>query len=340
MSRALIVHRAGPGITVQDAGRPGYLAFGLSRGGAADRLALAEGAALLRQDPGLAALELATMGGEFEATQDMRIALTGAPMRASIDGAKIAWNASHLLPAGSRLSIGAAEAGSYGYLHIGGGIATDATLGSRGTHLAAHIGTAVTGGTSLTITPDTRPEDTGQVLDATTRFDGGTLRVVPGPQTDFFSPAEQARFEAMSFRRDTRGNRMGVRLLCEGNGFHSDAGLSVLSEVIVPGDIQITGDGSPFILLGECQTTGGYPRIGSVLPCDLPIVAQARPGATLRCRFITLEEAVEAERRDASQRKGLRNRLRPLIRDPHRIHDLLSYQLISGVTAGDDLERS
>ncbi len=340
MSRALIVHRAGPGVTVQDAGRAGFLAFGLSRGGAADRLALAEGAALLRQDPDLAALELATMGGEFEATQDMRIALTGAPMRASIDGARIAWNASHALPAGARLSIGAAEAGSYGYLHLGGGIATEATLGSRSAHLAAHIGAAVTGGTSLPIAPDARPEDVGQVLDASTRFDGGTVRIVPGPQTDFFSAAEQARFEAMRFRRDTRGNRMGVRLLCDGDGFHSDAGLSVLSEVIVPGDIQITGDGSPFILLGECQTTGGYPRIGSVLPCDLPIVAQTRPGATLRCRFITLEEGVEAERRDATHRRGLRNRLRPLIRDPHRIPDLLSYQLISGVTAGDDLERS
>ena len=340
MTRALIVHRAGPGMTVQDAGRPGYLAYGLSRGGAADRLALAEGATLLRQDDGFAAIEMATMGGEFEATEDMRIALTGAPMRASIDGARIAWNASHLLPAGARLSIGACETGSYGYLHLGGGIATTPTLGSRGAHLAAHIGAAIPGGASLGVGPDPRPGDIGQVLDANARFDGGTIRVVPGPQTDFFSMTEQARFGAMTFRRDTRGNRMGVRLLCDGDGFHSERGLSVLSEVIVPGDIQITGDGSPFVLLGECQTTGGYPRIGSVLPCDLPIVAQARPGAPLRCRFVTLEEGVEAERRAGTHRKGLRNRLRPLIRDPHRIHDLLSYQLISGVTAGDDLDRS
>ena len=132
---------------------------------------------------------------------------------------------------------------------------------------------------------------------------------------------------------------MGVRLLCDGEGFHSEAGLSVLSEVIVPGDIQITGDGSPFVLLGECQTTGGYPRIGSVLPGDLPRVAQARAGDTLRCQFVTLEEAVEIERREATHRQSLRQKLRPLVRDPHDIADLLSYQLVSGVTAGDDLER-
>ncbi len=340
MTRALVVHRAGPGVTVQDMGRPGHLSNGLSRGGAADRLALAEGAAILRQDESLAALEMATMGGEFEATEDMRFALTGAPMRASIDGTRIAWNASHILATGARLSIGAADQGSYGYLHLGGGIATKTMLGSRSVHLAGGVGEPVQLGSSLTIGADPKSSDAGQILDTSPRFDGGTVRVIPGPQTGFFSDSERARFEAMQFRRDTRGNRMGVRLLCDGDGFHSEAGLSVLSEVIVPGDIQITGDGSPFILLGECQTTGGYPRIGSVLPCDLPIVAQARPNDLIRCRFVSLEDAVEAERREATFRKGLRNRLRPLVRDPHRIPDLLSYQLISGVTAGDDFERT
>ena len=339
MTRALIVHRAGPGVSVQDAGRPGYLADGLSRGGGADRLALAEGAAILRQDPSCAALEMAGMGGEFEATEDMRIVLTGAPMRANIDGARIVWNASHTLPAGARLSIGAAESGSYGYLHLGGGLAAPTTLGARSAHLAAKIGEELRPGTQLSVAPDPRPGDTGRVLDVPSRFEGGTIRVVPGPQTGFFSPVERERFTSIAFRRDTRGNRMGVRLLCDGDGFHSDAGLSVLSEVITPGDIQITGDGSPFVLLSECQTTGGYPRIGSVLPCDLPRVAQVRPGDTLRCTFVTLEEAVEAERRAANHIRTLRNHLRPLVRDPHTMHDLLAYQLISGVTAGDDLER-
>lgn len=336
MTRVLIVHRAGPGVTVQDGGRPGYLAFGISRGGAADPLALAEGAALLRQSGSFAALEMAAMGGDFEATEDMRIALTGAPMRASLDGSRLTWNASHLLPAGARLSIGPTETGSYGYLHLGGGLEVPELLGARSTHLAGGLGQPVEAGASLAVGPDTRAGETGLVLDAGGRFEGGTLRIVTGPQTGFFSADERARFEAMTFRRDTRGNRMGVRLLCDGDGFQSEAGLSVLSEVIVPGDIQITGDGSPFILLGECQTTGGYPRIGSVLPCDLPRVAQARPNDPIRCRFVTLEEAVDAERREATNRATLRNRLRPLIRDPHRIHDLLAYQLISGVTAGDD----
>ena len=339
MTRALVVHRAGPGLTLQDEGRPGYLAYGLSRGGAADRLALAEGAALLGHAGPHSALELAGMGGEFEVTTDARIALTGAPMRASIDGHQVVWNACHALPKGARLFIGGATCGSYGYLHVGGEFDLPEVLGAQSTHLAAGIGGLITPGTRLPLGQDPKSAQVGHQLDTDPRFEGGTVRIIAGPQTALFGPDQLVRFTSTEFRRDTRGNRMGVRFLPDGAGFESEAGLSVLSEIITPGDIQITGDGTPFVLLGECQTTGGYPRIGSVLPCDLPRVAQARPGAALRFRMVSLEEAVEAERREQERRKGLRRQLRPLIRDPHDIHDLLSYQLISGVTAGDDLER-
>ncbi|MFO7757282.1 MAG: biotin-dependent carboxyltransferase family protein, partial [Roseovarius sp.] len=260
MSRRLIVHEAGPGLSVQDMGRPGYLAFGLSRGGAADRQAMAEGAALLHQDQGLAVLEMAGMGGSFEVSEDTRIALTGAPMRASINGAPLVWNASHPLPAGSRVGIGAATRGVYGYLHLGGGIDATDRLGARSAHLAAGIGGPVVTGAELPLGEDRAGGATGLTLPEDTRFDGGELRVVPGFQAGFFPEDEIARFEATLFTRAARGNRMGVRLDPDGAGFASDAGLSVLSEVIVPGDIQITGDGTPFVLLAECQTTGGYPR--------------------------------------------------------------------------------
>lgn len=335
MSRALIVHRTGPGVTVQDLGRPGYLAYGLSRGGAADRLAMAEGAALLGQDENLAALEMAGMGGEFEATEDLRIALTGAPMPASVDGARVAWNASHLVPKGARLNVGAAEVGSYGYLHIGGGVDAPLVLGGRCAHLAAGIGASLKKGDRLPVGLDCK-DQIGMKIAPEERFGGGTVRIVPSLQTELFPEDERARFEMTAFHRDMRGNRMGVRFEPDGEGFVSAAGLSVLSEIIVPGDIQITGDGTPFVLLSECQTTGGYPRIGSVLPADLPKVVQARPGETLQFVFISLDEAVAVQQRDADFKKSLSKRLAPLIRDPSSISDLLSYQLISGVTAGDD----
>lgn len=337
MTRVLIVHRAGPGLTIQDGGRPGYLAYGLSRGGVADRLALAEGAALLGQPASHAAIEMPGMGGQFEASQDMRIALTGAKMRAMLDGTPLVWNASHLLPKGAVLDIGPVTSGAYGYLHLGGGIATEPVMKARAAHLTAGLGGVIAAGTHLPVGPD-QGTRTGLYLPQDDRFAGGTLRVVESLQTQFFPPEQLETFTNTTFIRDTRANRMGVRLPSDGPGFHVDGGLNVVSEIIVPGDIQVTGDGTPFVLLSECQTTGGYPRIGTVLPADLPRVAQAPAGAKLRFRFVPLPEAVEIEAKFRKHLKDLPRSLEPLVRDPHDISDLLSYQLISGVTAGTDLD--
>ena len=105
---------------------------------------------------------------------------------------------------------------------------------------------------------------------------------------------------------------------------------------MVAGDIQMTGDGAPFVLLPECQTTGGYPRIATVLPDDLPMVAQAGQGVALNFRFVERADAVAAHRPLNQRYADLKRSLQPLLRDPHDIRDLLSYQLISGVVSGEE----
>lgn len=330
----LRILRTGPAASVQDMGRPGLLGQGLSQGGAADPLALTEGAALLRQDPGLAALEMGGMGGDFEATGPVRFALTGAPMAAALDGTPLAWNASHRMQAGQRLSIGAARSGVYGYLHLGGGIATDPLLGSRAVHLMAGLGRAAQAGDLLPAGPD-QNSGTGLVLAAEGRFQGGELRIVESFQSHLFPQAVRARFADTAFRRGSRANRMGVEMVSDGEGFAAEGQLNILSEVIVPGDVQMTGGGKPFVLLRECQTTGGYPRIGTVLPCDLPIAAQAQAGAGLRFRWISLQEGLEIQARYEKSLQALPGACTPLVRDPAAIRDLLSYQLISGAVSAD-----
>lgn len=335
MTAALRVHRVSPGATLQDYGRDGYLAYGLSRGGAADRLALAEGAALLRQDPGLAALELPGSGGVFEATADIRIALTGAPMRAQVEGTLLAWNASHRLAKGVRLEIGAMLAGSYGYLHVGGGFDTAPLLGSRSAHLAAGVGGPVRAGDELPLGAD--PKDlTGMTFAADRRFEGGVIRLVASLQTDLFDAETRDRFASTAFVRDARANRMGMRLTSDGAGFSAMGGLNILSETIVPGDIQVTGDGTPFLLLAESQTTGGYPRIGTVIPADLAKAVQTPANGRLNFQFVTRDEALRAEERSRAYVRDLPKSCIPLVRDPALMRDLLSYQLISGAIAGGE----
>ena len=295
MSDHLIVRSIGPAAAIQDLGRPGFMSVGLTRGGASDPTALHEGAALLRQAPSSAVLEMAGMGGVFEASTKIRIALTGAVMDASIDGVSVQWNASHSVSAGSILKIGAMRQGNFGYLHVGGGFNTPSYLGTRGCHLSAGLGRLIQAGDQLPIGED-KGKDAGCHLVPEQRLDGGKIRFVRSMQSNKFDDATMTRFTKTKFRRDPRGNRQGIRMDFVGESFQSGGQLNIVSEVTIAGDIQITGDGTPFVLMHECQTTGGYPRIGTILPCDLNKVAQAPVGSLLRFELLTLEEgsAVQA----------------------------------------------
>ena len=212
----LLVHQVGPACTLQDQGRTGFLDRGLSRSGAADQLALHEGAALLGQSPDCAAVEMAGMGGTFEATEPVCIALTGAPMQASIDGVPIAWNASHSVTPGQKLTIGAAKQGTYGYLHVGGGIDAPLFLGSRSTHLTAKVGRALQASDLLPIGPYSG--SAGMKLQTEDRFSGGTLHMVASFQTTLFDQETLDRFTRTLFHRGTRANRMGMQLESDGEG--------------------------------------------------------------------------------------------------------------------------
>lgn len=335
----LTIEQAGPGLTVQDLGRPGWQAQGLPTGGAADPLALLEGATLLGVNPTDAVIEMMGMGGTFRVSEGTRIALTGAVMQADIDDTPIPHNATHFLPAGAQLSVRSAQQGLHGYLRFAGGITIDPIMESRATHLTAGIGAPLQPGDNLPLGPDPDRMRAPQKLPASDRFSGGPIRIMPGPQTDFFDDAVRAAFCATAFRRSQSGNRQGIRLDHDGDSFGTTGGLTHVSDLIVPGDIQITGEGVPYVLLAECQTIGGYPRIGSVIPADLPKIAQAAPGTPLRFQFLTVAEADATVVSQAEQLRALTKSCQPMIRDPHDIADLLRYQLISGATPGDDLER-
>lgn len=333
----LKIIRADGIVTVQDMGRPGHLAQGLSRGGAMDRRALLEAAALLGHRAPLAGLEMAGTGGMFAVTQPLRIALTGAPMRAALDDAPLRWNTSHLIAPGQHLRVGSAQSGTYGYLVPAGGIATPEWTGSRSAHLSIGVGALCAQGTELTLGEDPDPDRPARTLPPDARFEGGTIRVMDGPQTALFDDAVIAEFYATPFARGARGNRQGVQLEADAQ-FTSSHAAGLASDLIGPGDVQMTGDGVPYVLMAECQTVGGYPRIGRVLPTDLPRIAQAAPGVALRFERASVETARALHRSEARQLQDIAVHCKLLIRDPAAIPDLLSYQLIGGVTRGDELE--
>ncbi|WP_208354415.1 biotin-dependent carboxyltransferase family protein [Pseudaestuariivita rosea] len=321
---------AGPALTLQDLGRPGYVQQGVAPGGAADPLAILEATALLSVFQPVTAIEMPLIGGAFRTNAPIFFALTGAPMQARIDDQPILWNASHWLQAGQTLQIGSVTQGTYGYLSITGTLQVPPILNSRSNYRSIKPRPPLTAGDTLEVIP-AQPQPPLR-LPQPDRFDGGCIRVMPGPQSDLFPQAERDRLAGTAFTRSPQANRQGVRLDHDGPGFLPESSATLASDFIKCGDVQITGDGAPYVLLADCQTIGGYPRIGTVVQDDIPKVAQAPAGAPLNFQWLDTDAADALYQPMSAQLRRIRDQVKPLIRDPRDISDLLSYDLISGVT--------
>jgi len=289
---------AGMHASVQDLGRPGLQRAGVAEGGALDPRALHEGAALLGHPPDRAALEMTVVGGRFRAFGGaVRLAVTGAPCPVRVDGVAVGWRTAFTLDEGSELAIGKVEGGVYAYLHLAGGIDVPPVLGSRSTHLRAGFGGL-----------DGRAVRTGDVLYPATATDSREVavfagekqpplelvRVLWGVHAEEFDEAERARFLATAFRVSARRDRMGVRLEGAERPFTPARGLTLISDAVVSGDIQVPGDGTPIVLLADRQPTGGYPRLATVITADLPAFAQLPTGAAIRFALVEPDAAVAA----------------------------------------------
>ncbi len=324
-----------PGATIQDQGRLGFLRFGVTGSGALDGFALAEGQALLRNEPGDAALEFAQSGGRFRAVSRIWVATSGAEMALRLNGEAVSWRQSLLLLAGDVLEIAAAREGVYGYLHVPGGFQTDIVLGSRSTHLRAGFGHVPAPGQTL-IAGDPARELAPQGLQRPEYFDQRVLRLMWGPQSHYFSKAERERFLAAEFEVGRMRDRMGMQIIPDSGPLHALEGLTIASDAINPGDIQVTGDGTPTVLLADRGSSGGYPRIGVLATADIPAMVQLRTGTRFRFEVVERAEAVEALAELQRKMNGLTRKMVATIRDPRDIGDLLAYNLIDGVLRGDE----
>lgn len=324
MKARLRVEVPGMLTTVQDLGRVGYEHMGVPPSGAMDPGALRMANALVGNAPNSAALEFTVLGGRltvldadcaiaFAGTATLHIAATGAlPARALTP-----WQ-SHRLPAGATLTIGPLERGVRGYLAVGGGIAVTPVLGSASTLTRARLGgldgRALARGDVLG-TGDSRSRFPRRWLAA--RDTGWFYRdepvgIVLGPQQDHFAPAEIERFLGATYCLAPQSDRMGLRL--EGPAIAHAKGADIITDPIAAGSIQIPGAGQPLIAMNDRQTTGGYPKIATVISADLPRLAQMRPGQ--RVRFEPLEPAQAVQRwRDYSD--WIRDREAAVRADPN-----------------------
>ncbi|CCG39811.1 5-oxoprolinase subunit C family protein [Magnetospirillum molischianum] len=343
MSPSLDVLRPGPRTSLQDLGRTGWRAMGLPVSGAMDRIGLRLANALVGNPQNEGCLELTLSGPLLRIeTDSVRIAIAG-PARLTLTTARgeqrtLSPDRSWRLGRGDLLEIGPIIGSAVAYLAVEGGFAIDPVLGSLSTHLGAGLGPL--GGRALGpgLLPLRRAE-AGSGPDLTlTRplpYGDGPIRVIPGPQAEAFTEASLATLLSSCYRVGMRSDRMGMRL--EGPKLVHRAGADIVSDGIVAGCLQVSGDGGPILLLADHQTTGGYAKIATAISADLPRLGRAAPGDRLFFQAVTVEQA-EAARRD--QERALLTGLNALapVAEVGRIDLSALYraELISGVVTGDD----
>ena len=291
----------GPLATVQDPGRPGYQRYGVSVSGAMDGYALALGNLLLGNDEGAAALEITFGGAEFEFVQDAVFAVTGGDLGVTLAGAPAPMWQTVPASAGDRLAFTGPILGLRAYLNVAGGFDVPRALGSLATHTGSRLGgfegRALAAGDELRFGEcSSRPAERKAPARLIPAYgDDITLRVVGGPQEDAFTAEGTETFYASAYTLTDRSDRMGARL--DGPVIEAvDGRYDIVSDAVPRGSVQVPGDGKPIILLADRQTTGGYAKIGVVAAADLPLLAQAAPGTTIRFVSVTVEEAEQTAR--------------------------------------------
>lgn len=254
-------------------------------------------------DGSSAGIEFTTAGLAFQVEGgDLGVGLDGGAFSLRRNGEPVSWPARMVLADGDEVDVTPGAAGNYGYLRFDRELAINPVMGSRSTSsiagLGGYQGRALKEGDRLDFAAplEAVPEETGIVP---ARLVDGPIRVTWGLHADRFTPALRERFAEATFRISGQIDRMGARLV-DGTGvFTEQAALSLVSDAIVPGDIQVLGDGTPIVLLRDHQPTGGYPRIATVIGADLDRFVQLRPGSDVRFEPVTLERAHAALRGEA-----------------------------------------
>jgi biotin-dependent carboxylase-like uncharacterized protein len=306
----LVVTAIGPASSVQDGGRFGAQRYGLVPSGAMDRLALAAANCLVGNEQFAAAIEIGPLGATFTARDGaVRVALAGAARGADIAKRPVAFDTSMTLADGESLNLGFARGGTFSYLAVEGGVRGEPMFGSLAVNARAGLGSPyprpLQAGDKLQVAAASGAVERAIDLPAVTE---GPIRVLMGPQDDEFGNARQLFLDS-EWKISATSDRMGYRL--EGPVIKHLHGHNIVSDGTVNGSIQVPGNGAPIVLMPDRGTSGGYPKIATVITADFGRFAQTSAGRGFRFKAVSMAEAQDEARKFAELLRTL----------PGRIHD-------------------
>jgi len=317
--------RAGFLTSVQDLGRTGFRESGVSLGGALDPHALRVANLLAGNEESAAGLEITFGGLRLRFTEDRIVVWGGGNFNARIGSTSLPAGHPALVRAGEEFSIDSPTCGCRAWLAISGGIDVPLVLGSRSGDLRAGFG-GVKG----------RPVRDGEEFPLGENLPGAkalieklgrekiarwkpahdwsntarrapALRYLAGVDSGRFVESAIQSLKGDEFFVSPDSDRMGIRL--DGPLLERCQDVDLLSEAVAPGTVQVPPSGKPILLLNDCQTIGGYPKIAHVITVDLPIAAQLCPGDRVRFSEVSIADAhallLERERNLEQFRRGL-----------------------------------
>jgi antagonist of KipI len=299
------VHVTKPGLltTVQDQGRWGFQALGVPVAGPMDPSSHRLANVMVGNPGDAATIEVTFVGPELVFEGEQLVAIAGAQFEMSLDHQPAPSTGAFVVAAGATLRFGRRLRGTRAYLAVAGGIATPNVFGSRATHLPSAMGgvdgRALKAGDRLPCGPVQNPLAAAAVArmlpegTASGLPDGqARLRVLPGPQTDRFSAGALDALQSAPYRIAANSNRMGFRL--DGPPLAHAHGPEVISDATPLGVVQVPASGQPILLMADRQTTGGYPKLATVITADIGLAGQLGPGDTIAFAVCSPREAMAA----------------------------------------------
>jgi KipI family sensor histidine kinase inhibitor len=296
--RQITVMKPGLLTTIQDRGRWGHQAFGVPVSGPMDEVSYRLANTIVGNPSGAAVLEATVTGPELRIETESIMAVTGADLGISLDGSPLALNAAILCPAGCTIRCGERRNGARAYIAFDGGIGTPPVLGSRATHMVSELGgiagRPLKADDVIPLQPRSpasarpKPRAAGPIA-----MGGARLRVLLGPQDEFFAPAALETLQQTRFTITAQSDRMGYRLAGRAR-IERAAQQEMISDATFVGAIQVPPSGDPILLMADRQTTGGYPQIATVITADLPLAGQLAPGDWVEFQLCTRAEAIAA----------------------------------------------
>jgi biotin-dependent carboxylase-like uncharacterized protein len=285
--------------TIQDLGRWGFQSRGVPVAGPMDPVSHRLANALVGNSRDAALLEVTLLGPELEFEDERLVAVAGAEFDLWLDGRQVPSQAPFTVASGSHLRFGARRQGARGYLAVSGGFAVAPTLGSRSTHLVSAMGgvggRALMAGDRLPLGDAARLH--GLALAPQTAIVAlpdhhATIRVLPGPQVEYFTPDALDVLQSAPYVVAQNSDRMGFRL--EGPRLAHARGADIISDATPLGVLQVPASGQPILLMADRQTTGGYPKIATVIASDMTIAGQLAPADTITFVVCTSHDALTA----------------------------------------------